>query len=134
MFGPLINLIFTAMVTVGVGLWLARRVQRRDWPIAAGLLLAVALTVYFGFRLVDRSLYWANPDHYAMTPQPWMSPGMIERSWQLPPRSLAPVIGIDPGQGKGKSLDDIARQRGEPVEALIARIQAALPDAGAPAP
>lgn len=127
MFGPVINLIFAVALTLAVGMWMRKHLHRRDWPIGAVFLVAVALSGYFGFRLVDRALYWANPAHHAMTPEPWMSPRMIERSWDLPPRSLVGVIGMQPEQTKGLSLADIARRNGEPVEVLIARITKALP-------
>lgn len=134
MFGPAVNLIFALLVTLAVGFWLYRKVRRQDRLIAAAFLLAVALSSFFGFRLVDRALYWANPAHHGMAPEPWMSPGLIEHSWHLPPQSLAPVIGIAPDQARRRSLTEIADMMGEPVDRLIARIRAVLPETPGPQP
>lgn len=110
-------------------LWLRPRLRPRDRLVGLGFLLAVAVVIFFAVRLIGSALYWADPAHQAMPPAPWMSPGLIERSWQLPPLSLAPVIGAPPEDTRGRNLTEIARMRGEPVEALIARITAALPAA-----
>lgn len=141
MLGPTANLIFAIMLTVAVGLWLRPHVYRRDWPIAAAFLVAVALTGYFGFRLVDRALYWTDPAHQHQAPEPWMTVGYLARSWQMPPHMLAGAIGIGDGSMRGLRLSEIAEAQGIAVEDLIAILNQRLAqernrtqDQGQPAP
>ncbi|AUH34693.1 hypothetical protein [Paracoccus tegillarcae] len=119
MLGPTANVIFAVLLTAAVGIWLRRHLHRRDWPIAAAFLVAVALTGFFGFRLVDRALYWTNPAHQHQAPQPWMTVGFLARSWHLPPPELAQAIGITDGSMRGLRLSEIAEVQGIPIEALI---------------
>lgn len=123
----LIVLLLTAVLSLW--LWLRPRLRPRDRLTGLGFLLAVAVVIFFAVRLIGSAVYWADPAHHAMPPAPWMSPGFIERSWHLPPKSLAPVVGAAPEATRGRNLTEIARMRNEPVAALIARISAALPDA-----
>lgn len=126
MFGPEINLIFAALLTLGVGWWLRGRVRRHDWPLAAAFLLAVALTGFFGFRMVDRALYWTNPAHAQQMPEGWMTIRYLARSWHLPPDELAGTIGLGKAETRGRRLSEIAQQQGIPLAALIARLNARL--------
>lgn len=123
------KLILILLLLAALGLWalLRRRLPPHDRLIALGFLLALVAVLFFSVRLVGSVIYWSDPTHQAMTPEPWMSPGFLERSWDLPPESLASVIGIDPAETRGRSLAEIARDQGETVEELIARIEASLP-------
>lgn len=127
MFGPLANLIFAAALAVLGGFALRGRVRRADRPVAAAFLLALALAGFFGFRLVDRALFWMAPSHQRMTPAPWMTLGFIERSWRLPPRSLRDVVlAPDEAGPRGRTLERIAKDRGVPVAQVIAEVTAAV--------
>lgn len=100
---------------------------QRPRLVALAFLLALALCLFFLARLIGFALFWANPDHRNMPAEGWMTPGFVERSWDLPPQSLAPVIGSGPQRFRHQSLDDIARALGQPTPALLDRVNRALP-------
>lgn len=87
--------------------------------------LAVALTAFFGGRMVVRAVYWSSPAHHRQMPEPWMTPGYIARSWHLPNGALDAVLG--PRDGGRRSLEEIARDRGIPVAQLLDELAAVLP-------
>ncbi|WBU54687.1 hypothetical protein [Paracoccus sp. SCSIO 75233] len=126
MFGPTANLIFAVLLTAVTGLWLSRRLSKRDWPLGAAFLLAVALSGFFGFRLVDRALYWADPDHLHQEPAPWMTVGYLARSWKMPPQELGRTLDLEPEDIRGNRLSDIAEETGIPVAELIDRLNQRL--------
>jgi hypothetical protein len=71
----------------------------------------------------------------------WMTPGYVAHSWHLPPQTMAEALGLAPGEGRGRTLAEIARARNISVEDLAQRIEAAAaahraaaPPAPAPAP
>lgn len=106
------------------------RLWREQRAVLVVFVLALALTGAFGGRIVVRALYWATPGHQQQDPEPWMTPAYIARSWDLPNAAVDAIVGFDPAQYDGRrrpSLARIARGRGEPVEALIADLRAALP-------
>lgn len=88
--------------------------------------LAVALTAFFGGRMVMRAVYWSVPEHHRQMPEPWMTPGYLARSWHLPNGALDPVLGVTP-HGSRRSLEEIARDRGIPVTRLLDDVAAVLP-------
>ena len=109
---------------------LLARLWREQRVVLVAFVLALGLTGVFGGRIVVRAVYWASPGHLQQDPEPWMTPAYIARSWQLPNAAVDAIVGFDPAQYDGKrrpSLARIARGRGEPVEALIADLRAALP-------
>ncbi|WP_137701981.1 hypothetical protein [Marimonas lutisalis] len=86
---------------------------------------ACLVTLGFLVRLTVFTLYWADPSHSDLAPEPWMTPGYIAHSWGLPPEDLARALGVTPGSRP--TLQEIARERGVPVEAIINEIKALLP-------
>ena len=121
------GLILAAALTGAAALLLRGRVRRADRPVAAAFLVALALAGFFGFRAVDRAVFWMDTDHHRMPPEPWMTLGFIERSWDLPPRSLRDVVLPAGDDGpRHRPLARIARDRGVPVEQVIADISAVL--------
>lgn len=101
-----------------------------DHPYAlTGFVLAAAVTTFFLVRLVLHGIYWSDPAHRNMAPEPWMTVGFVARSWGLEPREIdarADFPSPGPGQGHPLTLQDIANQRGVPVEQIIAQLEAAL--------
>lgn len=109
---------------------LLARLWHEQRAVLVAFVLALGLTGFFGGRIVVRAVYWANPEHHRQDPEPWMTPAYIARSWHLPNAAVEAIVGFDPAQYDSKrrpSLARIARGRGEPVEALIADLRAALP-------
>lgn len=103
-----------------LGLWRAR-----PW-LTAAFLLACGITLFFAGRFTVYTVYWAT--HREMTVQPWMTVGFVARSWGLDPRDLDLLAGLPLPEEKGKPqpLAEIARDRGVPVEVVIAEVEAAI--------
>lgn len=100
------------------------RSLRHPW-LTAGLFLMLLLTVVFAVRLVVMTYYWAA--HGAEQDiKGWMPVGYIANSWDVPRDVLAEALAVEPGSSPRKSLARIAATRGESVEELIARIEAAI--------
>ena len=107
--------------------------MRKLWsqhPFAlTGFLLAAAVALFFAGHLVVRTIYWMDPDHRNMVPQPWMTVGFIGKSWGLDPRLIDEKAGLpSPGEGRGgpRTLQDIARERGVPVAQVIVEVEAVI--------
>ncbi|MBA3910344.1 MAG: hypothetical protein C0524_10795 [Rhodobacter sp.] len=103
-----------------IGLWRKRPI------LTTAFLLACAVTLFFSGRFVVQAVYWAN--HQEEPVSPWMTVGYIARSWGLKPRELDAEAGLPLPEVKGRPqpLSEIARERGVPVEELIADVEAAI--------
>ena len=103
-------------------LWRANR-----WALIA-FCLATAVTLFFAVRFVLFALYWADPAHQNEPVAGWMTLGYVEKSWDLPPRSLAgPLRMGPPDKSRGpKSIAEYASERGVPVSQFVAEVQAAV--------
>ena len=107
--------------------------RARPW-LTLAFLLACAVTLFFAGRLVVYTAYWST--HRELPVEPWMTAGYVARSWDLDPRALEAAAGLPPPQDRGhpQPLAEIARDRGQPVEELIAEVRAAIatlrPDTG----
>lgn len=98
------------------------------WALS-GFVLAAAVTLFFLVHIVVRAAFWLDPAHHDMTPQPWMTVGFIGRSWDLDPAEIDARAGLPaPARERGHplTLAEIARQRGVPVEQVIAEIEAVI--------
>lgn len=91
------------------------------------LVLSLALAGLFAARAVMVARMWTEAPTAAMPIAPWMTPRYIVRAYGIPPRTMQALLGLDPGEGGRMTLEELAQARGEPVDALIARINAALP-------
>ena len=84
---------------------------------------AALLAVVFALRLVVSGLR-PPPDPPL---QGWMTPRLVAHGWHLPPDLLADALDLPrDGTGRRDTLDDLARARGVPVDALIGQIEAAI--------
>lgn len=117
------------------------RLWRRAPVALVGFALALALSLFFGWRMVDRAIYWSDPAHIHQTPEPWMTLGYIGQSWHVDPHDLAVALALDPEARRGRRLSEIAADQGVPVEVVIDRLSARLsrettrlPPPGAPRP
>lgn len=126
MLGPVANLVFAVVVTLLASLMLRRKVGKRNRAVAVGFLIAVALVSFFGFRVVDRALYWRDRSHLEETPAPWMTLGYVGRSWRVPPPELARALGVEPMAVRGLTISEIARARGVPDSVILAELTARL--------
>ncbi len=100
-----------------------RRIARHPILFAV-FLLALALTLFFAIRLSLGAMHWSTARD--ATIEGWMPVGYVARSWDVPRDLLAEAIGIEPGSAQRQSLAWIAREQGESLEGMIARIEAAI--------
>lgn len=101
-------------------------VIRRHPLLSAAFALALAATLFFAGLFVARTVYWMNPAHRDMQVEAWMTVGYIGRSWRLDPRALDEEAGLPRPDGRPLTLQQIAEARGQPVEEIIAEVEAAI--------
>lgn len=94
--------------------------------LTSAFLLACAATLFFSGRFVVQAVYWAN--HQEEPVRPWMTVAYVARSWGLEPLALNTEAGFPMPEVKGhpQPLSEIARDRGVPVEDLIANLETAI--------
>jgi hypothetical protein len=99
--------------------------RARPW-LTSAFLLACAVTLFFAGRFVAFSVYWAT--HQEVPVEPWMTVGYVARSWGLEPRALDAAAGTPIPEVKGhpQTLEEIARDRGVPVDEVIADVETAV--------
>jgi hypothetical protein len=93
------------------------------WLIAA---FGLALVLFLAFSL---HALWVVT-HLETSPGPvqaWMTPGYIVRSYGIAPEVMARTLGLEPGSARGKTLEQIAATQGVPLDALLASVQAMVP-------
>jgi hypothetical protein len=94
--------------------------------LSASFALALALTLFFAIRAATFALYWADPAHRNQPIAGWMTPRYVAHSWALPPKVLRAALGpAAPEPGDRRTLADLARDTGIPLETLIADLEAA---------
>jgi hypothetical protein len=104
-------------------LWQLWRVR----PILTSVfLLACAVTIFFAGATVYRAVYWSM--HREQPVSAWMTVGYVGRSWGLDPRALDARAGLPQPEERGhpQTLAEIARNRGVPVETVIAEVEVAI--------
>jgi hypothetical protein len=93
------------------------------WLIAA---FGLALALFLAFTL--QALWVVTHLETAPGPvQAWMTPGYVMRTYGIAPEVLAQTLGLDPGSARGKTLEEIAATQGVPLGALLASVQAMVP-------
>ncbi|MDQ2093187.1 hypothetical protein [Rhodalgimonas zhirmunskyi] len=109
-----------------------RHLWTHNRPAFVLFLAATLVAGFFLVRLALFSIYWADPAHRNLTPEPWMTPGYIAFSWGIDPKLL--IDGLDvPPHGR-PTLMDIARSRGTDVSQVIDEVEALLAIYAPPAP
>ncbi|THD84259.1 hypothetical protein E7811_00425 [Aliigemmobacter aestuarii] len=104
-----------------------RRLWSRHPVLLTAFVLAAALSVFFTGRIVVKSVYWAT--HREAGIAPWMTVGYIGRSWDLDPREIDARAGLPmPERGRPLTLEEIARERGVPVEDIVSLVRATVAD------
>lgn len=99
--------------------------RKAPWLMSA-FALALALTLFFGSRMIIGAIYWADPRHIDQDIAGWMSPGYVAMSWDVPREVMIEVLGQSPNDGGPRRLEDIAADRGVPLDTLIAQIEVAI--------
>lgn len=95
--------------------------------LLAAFLAVSALAVFFAIRTVTMAVYWSDERHLDQPLAGWMTPRYVSRSWDLPPDIVAGALQLDRTEKPGRqTLADIARDRGVPLDALIAALKTAI--------
>lgn len=96
--------------------------------LTTAFMLACCLTLFFAAATASRLIYWAT--HQQEPVSSWMTVGYIGRSWGLDPREIDARAGLPLPEVKGRPqpLSEIAKDRGVPVEEVIADVEAAIAD------
>ena len=102
------------------------RLWRTRPILTLAFLIACAVTLFFSGRFVVTAIYWAN--HQEEPIRPWMTVGYIAKSWNQTPPQIDQAGNLPGPKVKGhpQPLSEIARDRGIPVEQLIAEIEAVV--------
>ncbi|WP_425073236.1 hypothetical protein [Sagittula sp. S175] len=103
-----------------------RRLWREAPYLTAGLLLALVVAGFFGVRLVLGAVFWADPRHQDMPIAPWMTPRFVAMSWDVPKEVVIEALGMKQDGHGPEPLKKMAEERGVPVEALVAELEAAI--------
>jgi hypothetical protein len=98
---------------------------RRNPKLAAGFVLAIALAMAFAASFAFKVATRLGRDFEPL--QGWMTVGYIARSRDLDPRRIDTIAGLPfPADGRPLTLQEIANERGVPVEDVIAQVRDAL--------
>lgn len=100
--------------------------SRSPWMLRIAFGLALLVTLGFGVRLGASLIYWANPANHDQPVEGWMPVGFVARSWQVPPEVLVQALSLGTEDRPRRTLEQIARARGEPVADLVTTLEAAI--------
>ena len=101
--------------------WLG--IARHHPKMSFGFALALAAVLFFATGFVRHAIYWSDPAHQQQPLEGWMTPRYIANSWGVDGRELAQHLGISENVGERPTLQDIANQRGMPIEAILSIAQ-----------
>jgi hypothetical protein len=97
---------------------------RHRW-LLLGFLAAAALAILFAARAAMYMQDW--PEHADEDIEGWMTPRYVALSWDVPPEVIIGALLIPrDGSGRRITLDELAKERGIPVETLAADLEAAI--------
>ena len=97
--------------------------------LAAGLGLALLLTLLLGLRLAGSALYWIR--HEDQPIEAWMTVGMVSRAYEVPRAALMTAVGLSPDARDRRPLSQIADESGLSYAELRTRLEAAIAEARA---
>ena len=94
--------------------------KRRRYLLIGGFVIALVVTLFFGYRLVRRILF--RPSREPI--REWMDVGYIARAYGIPPYVLEEVIGIPYGPPPDRRpIAAIARAQGKTSAEVVKLIQ-----------
>lgn len=101
-----------------------KAIFRSHPTLMSAFVLAAALTLFFAGRFTLDLIYWSG--HEREPVRPWMTVGYVARSWDLHGPDIDSRAGLPRPEGRPLTLDEIAAQRGVPVDEIIAQVEAAV--------
>lgn len=103
---------------------LIRQLWQNNRLLLIAFTVAAALTLFFAIRTAAFFIYWSN--HQNVEIEGWMTIGYVAHSYRVPPPELQKAMGYDPHRPERRPLGRIARDTGEPLPRLIARVERAI--------
>jgi hypothetical protein len=102
-----------------------RRLWSRHRWLLVGFCAAAALAILFAVRAVISMQDW--PEHADEDIEGWMTPRYVALSWDVPPEVIVGALSIPrDGTGRRITLEELAKDRGVPVDTLAADLEAAI--------
>lgn len=104
------------------------RLWQQNRMLLLAFVLACALTLFFGVRMVLTTIYWGDPAHRDQPVEGWMTPRYVAHSWQVPPEVVLDALGLEDKRRSGKppTLASIANERDEPLSEIERRVEDAI--------
>jgi hypothetical protein len=101
--------------------------MRRLWQRHPRLLAGFALAVVVAAALLLRGLmllpHQGDPDRPVA---PWMTPKFIVHTYDLEGPEVGEILGLEPGSRPTETIEEIARDQGRPLAAVMRALQAAV--------
>lgn len=101
---------------------------RRHPVLFPVFVLALVAVVFFGMRTVHDAVRWG--DRFGQEPvvAGWMTPRYIVRTWNIPPRLIADVLELKPGEAPRMTISELALERGMTPPELADALEQAIRD------
>ena len=105
------------------------RLWREHRLVLLAFAAALAVTLFFTVRTAVFWVYWSDPARRDLAIESWMTPGYVAQSWQVEREVVGAALGLDPGEARGRTLEEIAAARGVTLAELEAALMAAIAEA-----
>lgn len=88
--------------------------------------LACLVALFFSVRLVVMTIYWSDPSRRDAPMEPWMTPGYVARSWDVPRSVLIDTLGPVAEERRRITLEEIAQAQGREVSDVVSELEEAI--------
>lgn len=86
------------------------------------LTISVGAILFFVAGILSDLIYFSDPRHQNQPLERWMTPRYVSMSYDLPPRIVDDVMGLEPDNDKFKHLDQVAANLGISLSELQERV------------
>ncbi len=102
------------------------RLWRDHRLLLVAFVVAAGLAGLFGVRAVVMAIRWHGIEATDAPLAGWMTPRYVSHSWQVPPEVVGAALGIDQNKPRRVTLEQLAEDRGVPLQTLIDGLQAGI--------
>ncbi|MBV2187217.1 MAG: hypothetical protein KUL88_22080 [Rhizobium sp.] len=100
---------------------------RRHRLLLGAFVGATLIALFFASRFMLSVIYWSDPAHRNQPLEGWMTIGYVAHSYDVPRDRLIEILGLRPPDRKERpTLERIARERGQPLEAFETDLETAI--------
>lgn len=103
---------------------MSRKAIKRSRIASAILLVALLAALFFAARLTVYTIRWSDPARRDVPVAGWMTPGYVANSWEIPRDLVFETLGL--AEPRKITLEDLAAEKGMPLEKLIDQIKASI--------